>query len=303
MSDAVITKETTTARIAADLQRLWNSSRAAKVAMGLLVALVLLAVFGPLLAPYGVNEQDLSNRLTAPVGFGGTWSHPLGTDFLGRDVMSRLLHGARNSLIVATSVVLLSGALGTVLGTLAGYRRGIWEIVVMRWVDVWVAIPGLIVALVVLGFIGSTKWGIVLVLTAVYWMVYAQLTRNVVLSLSSSQYVEAARICGTRRWRIMTRHILPNLVPAVSVLAILEFAKVLIAEATLSFLGFGIQPPEASWGLDIALGRQYILSAWWLVTVPGVVLTATVLAVHNVGEWLQELEGATAVDIDEGPQL
>jgi peptide/nickel transport system permease protein len=256
----------------------------------MLLAFVLLGALGPVLAPFGINEQDLANRLEPPIGFGGTWTHPLGTDYLGRDVFSRTLFGARSSLIVATSVVILSGSLGTALGIIAGYRRGFVEAVIMRWAEVQMAIPGLVVALVILAYIGSTKWGIILVLSLIYWMLYAQVARSLVLSLSSSGFIEAAIISGSTVRQIMVRHIVPNLVMPMSVLATLEFARALIAEATLSFLGFGIQPPETSWGLDIAVGRQYMLAAWWLVTIPGVVLTLTVIAVNGIGGWLRELE-------------
>lgn len=273
------------------LTRLRRSRVRTKVYLLLILAFVLFATIGPLVAPYGVNEQDLANRLAPPLGFGGEWSHPLGTDYLGRDILSRTLHGANSSLIVATSVVVISGLLGTTLGVIAGYRRGVLEAVIMRWSEVQIALPGLVVALVILTFLGSTKWGVILVLSAIYWMVYAQVARSLVLSLSASGFVEAAIIAGSSGRTIMARHLIPNLVMPVSVLATLEFARALIAEATLSFLGFGIQPPDTSWGLDIAVGRQYLLSAWWLVTIPGVVLTVTVLAVNGIGGWLRDIQG------------
>jgi ABC-type dipeptide/oligopeptide/nickel transport system permease subunit len=273
--------------------RLRRSRFRTKLYLLLVVAFVVLATLGPVLAPYGVNDQSLSERLLPPIGFGGDWRHPLGTDYLGRDVFSRTLYGARSSLIVATSVVVLSCVIGTTLGIIAGYRRGILESLIMRWAELQMALPGLVVALVVLAFIGSTKWGVILVLSAIYWMVYAQVARSSVLSLSSAGFIEAAIVSGSKSRSIMFRHLLPNLVMPVSVLATLEFARALIAEATLSFLGFGIQPPETSWGLDIAVGRQYILSAWWLVTIPGAILTLTVLSVNGIGGWLRDMQGGT----------
>lgn len=273
------------------LRRVSATNPRTKVYLLLLLSYVLLATIGPILAPYGVNDQDLANRLTPPLGFGGGWAHVFGTDYLGRDVFSRTLHGARSSLIVATSVVILSCLLGTTLGLIAGYRRGWMESLVMRWAEVQMALPGLVVALVILAFLGGTKWGVIFVLSIIYWMIYAQVVRGIVLSLSSSGFVEAAIIAGSTGRRIMFRHLVPNLVMPVSVLATLEFARALIAEATLSFLGFGIQPPETSWGLDIAVGREYLLSAWWLVTIPGVLLTLTVLSVNGIGGWLRDLQG------------
>ena len=272
-------------------QRVCGSRTRTKVYLLLLLGFVLLATIGPLLAPYGVNDQDLANRLEPPLGFGGEWTHPLGTDYLGRDVFSRTLHGARSSLIVATSVVVVSCLIGTTLGVIAGYRRGVLDAVIMRWTEVQMALPGLVIALVILAFIGSTKWGVIFVLSLTYWMIYAQVARSLVLSLSSSGFVEAAIIAGSTSRSIMFRHLVPNLMMPVSVLATLEFARALIAEATLSFLGFGIQPPDTSWGLDIAVGRQYMLNAWWLVTIPGVALTLTVLSVNGIGSWLRDIQG------------
>jgi ABC-type dipeptide/oligopeptide/nickel transport system permease subunit len=283
------------------IKRLRRSRVRTKIYLFLVLAFVLLATVGPLLAPYGVNDQDLANRLTPPWGFGGDWTHPFGTDYLGRDVFSRTLHGARSSLIVATSVVVLSCLIGTTLGVIAGYRRGILEALIMRWTEVQMALPGLVVALVILAFLGSTKWGVVFVLSIIYWMIYAQVARSLVLSLSGSGFVEAAIIAGSTGRYIMLRHLVPNLVMPLSVLATLEFARALIAEATLSFLGFGIQPPETSWGLDIAVGREYLLSAWWLVTIPGAVLTLTVLSVNGLGSWLRDLQGG-ALPLEESKQ-
>lgn len=158
------------------------------------------------------------------------------------------------------------------------------------------AVPGLVIALVVLRFLGSNKWGIVLVLSAIYWMLFAQVARSAVLSLSTSGFVDAAILCGTRRRTIMFRHIVPNILAPLSLLVVLEFSRIMLAEATLSFLGVGIQPPEASWGSDIAVGRQFILSAWWLVTIPGVLLTLTVLGVNLIGGWLRDLAGPSVHD-------
>ena len=275
-------------RVGGFARSIWRQGFRARLGVVLFLLLVILAVLGPTLAPFGVNDQELANRLNPPVGFGGDWSHPLGTDFLGRDVFSRVLHGARTSLTVATLVVVFSGIIGSALGIVAGYRRGVVGILIMRWVDVWMAIPGLVIALLVLVYLGASKWSVIFVLTAIYWTLFTQVSRSAALSLSNASFVEAARVCGSKSSRIMIRHVVPHWISPLSVLAILEFAKVLISEATLSFLGFGIQPPEASWGLDIALGRAYLFSAWWLVTVPGVALTLTVLAVHYIGRWLRE---------------
>lgn len=253
-----------------------------------LVLLLVSAVFAPWIAPHDPSAQSLAERLQPPAwSDGGSWSHPLGTDNLGRDVLSRVIHGSRISLLVGGSVVLLAGGFGIVMGLTSGYRGGRVDRTIMRITDTQVAFPGLLLALIILAVVGPSVGAIIVVLSINGWMVYARLTRGVVLSVKETDYVEAAEIVGCRARRVVFRHILPNLTAALATLAVLEFARIVLAEAALSFLGLGIQPPATSWGLDVANGRDFIFEAWWLVTFPGLAIALTVLAINLVASWLR----------------
>lgn len=254
----------------------------------LIIALVLMALFAPYISPHDPTEQNLSARLVPPFWYEkGSRDHLLGTDHLGRDVLSRSIHGARVSLWVGTSVVLLAGGFGVIMGLMAGYLGGRTDAFIMRWIDTQVAFPGLLLALIILAVIGPSLTTVVVVLALNGWMVYGRMTRSAVLSVRNSPYVEAAEIVGCRWPRIIFRHILPNLTSPLLTLAILEFARIVLAEAALSFLGLGIQPPATSWGLDVAVGKNYMFMAWWLVTIPGCAIAVTVLAINLVASWLR----------------
>jgi len=253
-----------------------------------LVVLLICAVFAPLVAPHDPAAQSLTDRLTPPAwDDGGSWSHVLGTDNLGRDVLSRIIHGSRVSLLVGFSVVIIAGFVGVLLGLVSGYRGGRTDRWIMGFVDTQVAFPGLLLALIILAVVGPSVGALIVVLAINGWMVYARVTRGVVLSVKELPYVEAAEIVGCKPRRVVARHILPNLVSSLSTLAVLEFARIVLAEAALSFLGLGIQPPLTSWGLDVSSGRDYIFDAWWLVTFPGIAIALTVLAVNLVASWLR----------------
>lgn len=253
-----------------------------------LVVLVVCAVFAPLVAPHDPAAQSLADRLDPPAwSDGGSWDHPLGTDNLGRDVLSRLIHGSRISLIVGTTVVAASGAVGIGLGLIAGYKGGRLGRWIMSVVDTQMAFPGLLLALIVLAVVGPSLGAVIAVLAINNWMIYARVTRGIVLSVKETPYVEAAELVGCRSRRVMFHHILPNLTSALATLAVLEFANIVLAEAALSFLGLGIQPPATSWGLDVANGREYIFDSWWLVTFPGLAIALTVLAINVVASWLR----------------
>jgi peptide/nickel transport system permease protein len=256
--------------------------------VAVLLSLVLVAVFAPVLAPYDPAAQSLRDRLLPPVWQEkGTWAHILGTDHLGRDMLSRLIWGSRVSLTVGTAVVLLAGAFGTAVGLVAGYCGGRIDAVLMRFVDTVLAFPGLLLALIILAVVGPSMGSVIAVLALTGWMVFARLARGIVLSARQLPYVEAAEMVGARPGRVIFRHILPNLVPPLLTLAILEFANAVLAEAALSFLGLGIQPPASSWGLDVAAGKDYLFIAWWPVTLPGLALALTVLAINLVASWLR----------------
>jgi ABC-type dipeptide/oligopeptide/nickel transport system permease subunit len=253
-----------------------------------LVLLVLAAIFAPWVAPYDPAEQSLTDRLDPPFWQGeGSWSHPLGTDNLGRDVLSRLIYGARVSLLVGLAVVGLAGLYGVGLGLLAGYKGGRANSFIMRYADTQMAFPGLLLALIILAVIGPSVTTVIIVLSLNNWMVYARVTQSTVLSLRETPYVEAAEIVGCRSRRVVLRHVLPNLTSPLLTLATLEFAAVILSEAALSFLGVGIQPPQTSWGLDISIGKDYIFNSWWLVTFPGIAIALTVLSINLVASWLR----------------
>lgn len=272
-------------RAAMLFRELW-SDKPAFFGLAILVAMVLMAILAPLLAPYDPAAQSLINRLKPPVWQpGGSWEHLLGTDHLGRDMLSRIIHGSRISLIVGVSVVVLAGGFGVAFGLIAGYFGGRTDAIMMRIVDTLIAFPGLLLALVILAVIGPSMTTVILVLALNGWMVYARMTRGIVLSVRQLPYVDAAEMVGMGFTRVIVRHILPNLVSPLLTLGILEFARIVLAEAALSFLGLGIQPPATSWGLDVANGKDYLFIAWWLVTLPGLAIAVTVLAINLVASW------------------
>ena len=269
------------------LHELWRD-KAGFTGIVMIAALILMAVAAPLIAPYSPTTQDLRARLAPPVWEdNGSWKHFLGTDHLGRDVLSRVIHGSRVSLTVGAAVVLIAGTFGVVLGLIAGYRGGRTDSFIMRWIDTQVAFPGLLIALIILAVIGPSMLTVILVLSLNGWMVYGRLTRGAVLSVRQTAYVEAAEMVGCSAVRVVFRHILPNLTSPLLTLAILEFARIVLAEAALSFLGMGIQPPATSWGLDVATGKNYMFRAWWLVTFPGIAISITVLAINLVASWMR----------------
>lgn len=254
--------------------------------MVVLVLLVLMAIFAPLIAPHDPGAQNLLVKFTPPVWEEkGTWTYPLGTDNLGRDVLSRLIHGAGVSLIVGVAVVALAGGFGVLMGLIAGYKGGKTDAFIMRWIDTQIAFPGLLLALIILAVVGPSMTTVIIVLAINGWMVYGRMTRGIVLSVRQLPYVEAAEMVGCSSPRVVFRHILPNLTSPLLTLAILEFARIILAEAALSFLGLGIQPPQTSWGLDVAIGKEYMFNAWWLVTIPGTAIAVTVLAVNLLASW------------------
>ncbi len=253
-----------------------------------LVLLLLMAIFAPLIAPYDPEAQNIIARLKPPAWMdGGSWTHLLGTDHLGRDVLSRLIHGSRISLIVGAATVLLAGSFGVLMGLTAGYVGGRTDNWISAITDTQVAFPGLLLALMILAVIGPSTITVIVVLALNGWMVYARVTRGVVLSLRHTAFVEAAGLLGCSTWRVLMRHLLPNLSAPLLTLGTLEFARIVLAEAALSFLGLGVQPPATSWGLDVAQGKDYMFRAWWLVTFPGLAIAMTVLAINLIASWLR----------------
>ncbi|MEM6381053.1 MAG: ABC transporter permease [Pseudomonadota bacterium] len=250
--------------------------------------LLFIAVFAPFIAPHDPAAQNIIARLKPPAWMdGGSWAHILGTDHLGRDVLSRLLHGSRVSLFVGFATVLVAGTFGVLVGLTAGYAGGRTDQWLTGFIDTNVAFPGLLLALLILAVIGPSMTTVIVVLALNGWMVYARMARSVVLSLRQTAFVEAAELLGCRTGRILIRHLLPNLAAPLLTLGTLEFARIVLAEAALSFLGLGVQPPATSWGLDVAQGKDYMFRAWWLVTFPGLAIAFTVLAINLIASWLR----------------
>jgi peptide/nickel transport system permease protein len=271
----------------------WRTLRVDKFALAGLVYLLLLmvvAVLADYIAPHDPTFQTLGKRLTPGLWSSkGSLTFPLGTDHLGRDLLSRLIFGSRVSLVVGLSTVAIAGTLGTLLGLMAGYYRGTIDDLIMRWADIQMAFPGLLLALSILALFGASLQNMVLVLALNNWMWYARLTRGVMLSLRESPFVEAARALGMHDRRIIFKHCFPSLASPLITLSTLEVARMILSEASLSFLGFGVQPPTPAWGLMLAEGRGYLPIAPWMVTLAGLCIGSTVLALNLVATWLRSI--------------
>ncbi|MCK4546579.1 MAG: ABC transporter permease [Candidatus Eisenbacteria sp.] len=259
-------------------------SAAGRVGVGLVAALCLTAILAPLLAPYDPTAQVdiVTNRYASPSG-----DHPMGTDRFGRDIFSRVLHGARISLGIAVASVAIAITLGTAVGAVAGYWGGRLDTMLMRGVDMLLAFPRLVLLLALAAVFNPSTLLLVLVLGLTGWMGVSRLVRGQVLSLREQTFIEAARALGFSRGRILLRHILPNATGPIIVAATLAIADTILMEAGLSFLGFGVQPPTASWGNMIADGRATLLDAWWISTFPGLAVVITVIGFNLLGEGLR----------------
>jgi peptide/nickel transport system permease protein len=248
------------------------------------------ALIGPQLAAYNPSDQDIATRLRPPAWQDrGSVAHLLGTDQLGRDLLSRLIYGARISVVIGMTVVLLGAIIGTALGLAAGFFGGLLESLIVGATDVMLAFPLLLLALIIAAAFGASIPMMVLALSLRGWVVYARIVRGQTLSLSRYQYIEAARSIGAPSARILARHLLPNLMPSIVTVAVLELARMVLAESSLSYLGLGVQPPGISWGLMLAEGRDYMLTANWLVTFPGVAIAATVLSANILASHVRRI--------------
>jgi peptide/nickel transport system permease protein len=247
------------------------------------------ALFANFLAPHNPEVGSLTARFHPPFWQqGGSMEHLLGTDQLGRDVLSRLIFGARVSMVVGFTAVIFAGVVGTVLGILAGYLGGWVDQVVMRITDAWLALPALTFAIFLAAIVGPSMWNIVIILGAVYWTRYARVVRGEVLSLKEREFVRLAIVAGCSKWTIMRRHILPNVVNSAIVLATLMLGVVIVAEASLSFLGVGVPPPQPAWGLMLSDGKQGLMVGyWWLTIFPGICIMLMVLSSNLLGDWLR----------------
>ena len=249
---------------------------------------VLMAILAPLIAPYDPNAQNLLGRMKAPGVRSRAFHYLLGSDELGRDLVTRLIYGARVSLAVAFASVILSGTVGVVLGMLAGYLRGWLEILVMRVVDVFLSIPAILLAIITVAVLGPGLVNVIVVLALTRWPRYARVAYGQTLGIANAPYVRLATLMGAGPVRVLFRHVLPNIIGAVTVVATLEFGLMVLFEAGLSFLGMGVQPPTASWGSMLSTGRNYLATAWWIATFPGLCLFLLVLTINLIGDDLRD---------------
>jgi peptide/nickel transport system permease protein len=255
--------------------------------LGLVLAAfaVLAALAAPILAPHNPFIGDLTQGLRPP----GTPGHPLGTDQLGRDTLSRVLYGARVALFIGLCTVLVTAIVGGLLGLLAGFFGGWPGQALMRLCDVQLSFPFILLALTINAIVGLGLRNIIISLSAAGWVVYARVVRGEVLSVKQRDFVQAAAALGTSRARILFRHILPNVAPSIIIVASLQFSQFIVAEAAISFLGFGVQPPTPAWGSMLSESRDFLYVAWWLAAFPGAALALTALGVNLVGDWLRDV--------------
>lgn len=256
----------------------------------LLLGFLVVAVLAPILAPHDPMQQNLRVRLAPPFWLdGGTLEHPLGTDQLGRDLFSRLVHGSRVAVLVAFGATGLAVIIGTVLGLLSGYFGGAWDSIVMRVVDIIVSVPNIILYLTIVALAGPSLVLVIAVIGLLGWTTTARVVRSEVLSLRQREYVEAARALGQRETSAAFRQVLPNVLGTVMAVGTLKASTVIIAESTLSYLGFGVQPPTITWGQLLAQGQQYVATAWWLSTFAGLSITLFSLSLIFLGNWLRDV--------------
>ncbi|WP_299632281.1 ABC transporter permease [uncultured Roseobacter sp.] len=254
----------------------------------LMIVLVIPALFADFIAPHDPFKAYLRNRLQPPLFFGGTTEFILGTDRLGRDILSRIMHGARYALVISLVGIILGAIVGTVLGLIAGYMRGVVDALIMRVVDITFALPSILLALALAAVSGPSFQLVILVVIFVIWGFFARQVRAETLILRERDFVARARVAGASDIRILRKYILPNIINTIVVLATLQIGVVIVLEATLSFLGIGIPRPIPAWGLLVADGRQLIVSSWWISFFPGTAILLTVLSVNMLGDSLRD---------------
>ena len=266
-----------------DIRRRFVRNKLAVIGLVMIIIVVVLAIFAPLIAPYDPKAQDLFNVESGP-----TWHHLFGTDVVGRDQFTRVLYGARIALIVGLSAILLSTFIGVFLGAIAGYFGRFWDSLIMRVCDIFFAFPLLVGAIVIITVVGQGVLPVIIALAIFGWATVARLLRGSILSVRESEYVEAARSLGASRWRIVTRHILPNSFAPVLIYATFNVGTAVISEAALSYLGVGVKPDVPEWGNMIAAGQSKLDTEWWLTILPSLAVVFTVLAFVFVGDGLRD---------------
>jgi peptide/nickel transport system permease protein len=253
-----------------------------------LAAIAVAALVPDVLAPFDPLDQSLRDRLQPPLTNGTEGRHWLGTDAHGRDVLSRIVHGARVSMLVGVASVCIAGFIGLVLGLVSGYYGGIVDDVIGWLTNVQLSFPFILLAIAVVAVLGSGLRNLIIVLGVTTWVVYGRVVRGQVLALREREFIESARVVGARDWQILLRHILPNLLTPLIIISTFEVARIIIAEASLSFLGLGAGGSSISWGTMMADGRQDLATSWWIATLPGIAIMLTVLAVNLIGDWLRD---------------
>jgi peptide/nickel transport system permease protein len=260
-------------------------SRSALIGCALVALVALSALLAGWVAPFDPLAQDLSRGVRPPLTAGLL----LGTDSLGRDILSRMLFGARVSLVIGVSAVLVQGSVGTLLGLVAGYGGGAADMAIMRLADLQLSIPPLILAIGVMAVVGPSVGNLILILGVAGWPYYARLVRSEVLSLRQREFIEAARCIGCRDGAILLRHVLPNVAASIVVLATFFVPLMIIQEAVLSFVGLGVPPAVPSWGAMVADGRDFLSTAWWIATLPGLAIFGTVVGINLIGDWMRDV--------------
>ena len=272
-----------------EMRRRARSHAGLIIGSAIIIVTSLVAIFAPVLAPYDPYDQDLAKRLLDPIWVTGEWSHVLGTDALGRDYLSRLIYGARISLMVGFGAALIAGTIGSIIGILGGYFGGRIDTMVVYLINVKLALPGLLIALSLVSIAGGSVAALVLILGFLTWDRYAVVTRSVAQQLRGSDFIIAARAVGASQTRIIIGELLPNILNQIIVIASLEIAIVILIEAALSFLGLGVKPPEPSWGLMISEARSFMFFKPHMIAIPGVAIFLLVIAINMAGDGLRDV--------------
>ncbi|MGQ7278873.1 ABC transporter permease [Brevibacillus thermoruber] len=260
------------------------------IGLAMVLMITLMSIAAPLMTSHDPIDVHLEKKLQPPVWQeGGSWEHWLGTDEVGRDVWARLVYGSRISLAVGFFAVVISLVLGTALGMLAGYFRGKTDFAISTVIDIMMAFPFILLALATIAVMGPSLLNMILVLGLTDWTQYARLVRSEVINLREQEFIQAGYALGSRHWRIIWKHLLPNCLPSVIVLATLAMARAILMESSLSFLGLGVSSPTPSWGFMMSTGRPYIATAWWLATLPGIAILITVLGINLAGDRIRDL--------------
>ncbi len=271
------------------LRELFRNPFAAAAAIVLLLIIVI-STTARIISPYPPTLQNLMIRVAPPAWqAGGSWAHILGTDLLGRDILTRVFYGGEMSLSIGVIVCLIAGTFGTIIGMLAGFLGGRFDSIVMRFVDFQAAIPYFLLALTIMAAIGPGAKNLIIVLSIGSWVIFARYARGAMLSIRREVYIDAARVVGGNEFWIMAYHALPNLASPLVTLATLELSRVILSEASLSYLGVGVQPPQTSWGLMVAEGHDYLSIAIWLTVFPGLMIALTTLSINVFATWLRQV--------------